>query len=165
MQAMFLKPEWNKSDLELKMAEKNIPYLEQSFLYCFDGFGVKDRIAMTYTKPNAVVVIPPGNKTLWVRYETAARSYALTTGERNAEAKIDFNFETGQSYVVSALWHEDRFIIITLNEVGIEDYNRREWEGNSTQIQRGFGFENFEEYNHYEIQRWQVRMEETRKQL
>ena len=165
IRALWLAPENNRFKPELKMADKKIPRVEQSFLYTIGNFGVKDRIAMAYTKPGTVAVIQPGNKKLWVKYETAARSYALSTGERNATGTIDFNFEAGQSYMVDALWDEDRFIIITLDEAGIEGLCRRLWKDNSKQIQTGYGFETFEEYLQFQTQIWQVRKEETRKQL
>jgi len=141
--AIWLKPENNRFSLDLRMADKTIPYTEQSFLYCIGSFSVKDRVAMAYTKPDIfsgmVAVISPGNKQLWVKYETANRSYALTTGERNATGTINFTFEAGQSYLVGALWDKDIFIIDPLDDNGIEDLCRREWEKTLHRYRRFMG--------------------------
>jgi hypothetical protein len=166
LKAWMLNPERNKFNLELKMADTNIPYREQSFLYC-DLYGVKDRILMTYTKPGSVVVLPAGEeKRIWARYEAGNRRYewAIT---------LDF-LEAGQSYwLTDALWEttysgQVAWVIIPLNEAGIETYTKNIWDRSVNQLvprSKREDWESYEEYRQFWEQIWQIRKENTNKQL
>ena len=163
--ALLLKPENNKFNLELKMADKNVPYREQSFLYC-DSYGVKDKVFMTYTKLRSVVVLPAENdKKIWGRYET---------GNQKAEWSMTLDLESGQSYwLTDPLWKERNYgqvlwIVIPLNEAGIESYTKNMWgrsSGNLFPYDSKENWESYEEYHQFITQLWQIRKEETSKQL
>jgi hypothetical protein len=164
IKAFGLKPENQRWDIETKMADKNVPYEEQIFLYCDFGYGVKDKILTTYSKPLTVVVLPVGTERLWARYESGDKSY---------ESEITFtsHLEAGQSYFLTDPLWEGRaygavlYTIVTLNDAGIAEYTRNMWDRNSGNSRGIWANGSYEEYHQYQTQVWQIRKEETRKQL
>jgi hypothetical protein len=160
----WLKPEYNRPKLETKMADKNIPYADQSFLYCEGGYSVKDKVFMTFS--GGVVVFPPAeNKHFWARYEI---------GGSKAEIGLDVDFAAGQSYFLfDPLWEDRpygavRFRVLPLNEAGIETFTSRMWgrsNGNLFPYGTKEEWTSYEEYHQFITQLWEIRKEETRKQL
>jgi len=165
MKELWLKPEWNKFKLELKFADKNVPQREQSFLYCLE-FGVKDRFLSSYTKPGSVVVLPAEkNKKIWVRMESGSRKF---------ECDLTLDLEAGQSYwVLDPYWEERNYgqgvcTVLPLNEEGIATYTRNMWgrsNGNLMPYGKKEDWASYEEYHQFVTQVWQIRKEETNKQL
>jgi hypothetical protein len=164
LKEFYLKPENNKFKLETKMADQNIPYADQGFLYCDAGYSVKDKVFMTFS--GGVVVFPPTeNKHFWARYES---------GNTKSEVGFDFDFEAGQSYFLfDPLWEDhpyggSHFLIIPWNEAGIEGYASRMWgrsSGNLFPYGKKEDWTSYEEYHQFITQLWEIRKEETKKQL
>jgi hypothetical protein len=164
MKESYLLPANNRFKPETKMADKDIPYAEQSFLYCDAGYSVKDKVFMTFS--GGLVVFPPTeNKQFWARYEM---------GGSKAEVSLNSNFEAGQSYwLIDPLWEDRpygaaRFLVIPLNEAGIERFASRMWgrsNGNLYPYGKKEEWSSYEEYHQFITQLWEVRKEETRKQL
>jgi len=182
IKAFALKPENNRWDVETKMADKNVPYAEQSFFYCDFGYSIKDKIFSTYTKPlGTVAIIPVGTERLWARYEAGNKTSELEisfNGDRHIismmasqEALQAPRLEAGQSYFLfDPLWESrssgsQGFAIIILNDAGIAEYTRKMWDRNGGNSPSRDGWENYEEFHQFVTKVWQVRKEETRKQL
>jgi len=164
---LSLKPERNRYNLETKMAVKDVPISEQSFIYC-DFYGIKDKIFMSYTKLGSAVVLPSGEKQFWVRMEYGSGKF---------EWELTRNLEPGQSYwLTDPYWDgprrlgEQKITLIPLTKEGIESYTRRMWDKDNTEFLYFLGSTNkdwssYEEYNEFVTKVWQLRMEETKKQI
>jgi len=163
--ALWLKPESNRYNLETKFADKNVPISQQSFIYC-DGHSINSGSAITNTKPVSVVVLPAGNKQFGVMYLYGNRRYEWT---------LTPNLEPGQSYwLTDPYWEgprnygDQRIILIPLTKAGIESYTRRMWDKDNTDFLYFFtkkDWSSYEEYNEFVTKVWQIRMEETKKQI
>jgi len=180
--AEWLKPERNRIKLERSMAAKNVPIAEQCFLYC--DAQVKDKIFASYK--GGVVVLPVDTQRIWAKIGEAEMEITFTGqsrsvlsalgGQSNLQAPA---LESGQSYwlfdppwVVSG-YRQVSFMVLPLTEEGIEFYTRKMWDKENNKYLWPYWpssstkdeWESYEEYHDFITKLWEVRKEETLKQL
>jgi hypothetical protein len=187
----WIKPENNKFKIERSMAIKNVPINEQCFIFLDPAMEVKDKIFSTYKGDlfnMSMTVIPVDSNRLWARYNNQAEmEITFTTeaipilsfiaGQKNLEAP---SLKAGQFYWllrptwINAGYKKTAFLILPLNDEGIEIFTKNTWEmqKNKELFQLGFvdftnkdDWSSYEEYHDFVKQIWEIRKEEARKQF
>jgi hypothetical protein len=173
--AIALKPENNKFKIDRSMATKNVPIKEQCFLFCDVGMEVKNKIFMSYK--DGIVVLPVDSERIWARYlQNAEMEITFTSQDRSALSVLGGQdnlkaptLEAGQFYwLFSPTWvvagyKQVAFLILPLNDEGIEIYTKNIWNKLGTKDKDEWN--SYEEYHDFVKQMWEVRKEEARKQF